>query len=748
MPETTKLDGGEESSAGTLDANIGVRKETELLARTPPAEAEETTEPAAQTAAKAVELEHEHAPELRLEPLHENEPAPELRLEPLHEHELALEPEREIEPKLGAVEPEHELEPKLGLEPELGLETSAHPEILEEANIRELAESVMSSLKEAGIETETNEGAQDFPDPRLPEDEAGVFAGWDELIDEPTAGDGLELEIQEEQAPAPPFEALIGGERSLSEIGLAAAALDASDQEGDAGEEQTSKHDELADAVQSALASIYGEPAPGVAKPASAAELRMRGTGWDAPGVIASPDDNLSPQDVILNYFSYESDAQKGDSGGAFNGAPLYDRGAGEDDLDREPYPPAPAQPQWTPSLARQGAYEGPASFPVPANLAANSNAAPSERESSRLLGAAAAGLIGGIAIAASLAVFVINSYGPGMRPGMGAGARALDASEQGYGRRLRLQGDEASTSGDVAAPVEQPVTIAVADSSATPGQPSALSIAVKPEGSADQALVSITGVPDGARLNAGVDAGGGNWLLPPHRLKGLAINLPPSASEPFLLGVQLLDSSVRTPLTEKKQFAVRLAAAKPEAASIAAFPSAVLAEASHEAPKPAQESAPSSFSTQTIPVPEKPAPRPEPQAQVSDATFRTQTIPAQASPAEAPRLAALAAPGFQPKGAPRGEIEDLIREGNKRMREGDILEARQLYQKAVVTGDPEAALAMGRSYDPIYFARIDKKNAEPDAAKAFDWYRKAMDAGAAQTAKVRIENLKHFLNE
>ena len=81
-------------------------------------------------------------------------------------------------------------------------------------------------------------------------------------------------------------------------------------------------------------------------------------------------------------------------------------------------------------------------------------------------------------------------------------------------------------------------------------------------------------------------------------------------------------------------------------------------------------------------------------------------------------------------------------------MREGDILEARQLYQKAVALGDPEAALAMGRSFDPIYFARIDKKNAEPDAAKAFDWYRKAMDGGANQTAKVRIDNLKHFLNQ
>ena len=92
--------------------------------------------------------------------------------------------------------------------------------------------------------------------------------------------------------------------------------------------------------------------------------------------------------------------------------------------------------------------------------------------------------------------------------------------------------------------------------------------------------------------------------------------------------------------------------------------------------------------------------------------------------------------------------MEDLIREGNKRMREGDIVEARQFYQRAVAYGDSEAALAMGRSFDPIYFARIEKKNADPDAAKAFDWYKRAMDAGASQTAMVRIENLKHFLNE
>ena len=71
---------------------------------------------------------------------------------------------------------------------------------------------------------------------------------------------------------------------------------------------------------------------------------------------------------------------------------------------------------------------------------------------------------------------------------------------------------------------------IAASDVLVMPGQPSPLAIRVKPEQANEKTLVSITGIPEGARLNAGVDAGGGNWLLPPRRLDGLTINVPPGA--------------------------------------------------------------------------------------------------------------------------------------------------------------------------------------------------------------------------
>ncbi|MFT4078511.1 hypothetical protein [Rhodomicrobium sp.] len=657
------------------------------------------------------------------------------------------------------------------------------PDLADWDGIDDFADSVVTGLEQAGISVEPDAPAPRFAEraaaePALPEHEEAFFAGWgvhtDDLegrvakVDEPenieahaSATDHATDESAQEY-------------QSLSEIGLASAALAASDLPS-THLEIAEKHDELADAVQSALESIYGGTAPFAQSGGPA--FGFTGTGRatapegkpEEASSTAGAEGSLSPQDVILSYFDYgaKKQASRPAAETVFSAASKPSRPAA-DAYKPEPraYRPDPepsVAPQWAPP---QGSlYHGTPSYPVPAGVVAPPPPAAAQ-SSSRVLGAAAIGLVGGIAIAASLAVFVINAYGPQLAKTATA-ARAPDAPEPGYGPRIRFDTEDQQPGGAVEtrAPAE-PARIAAADASVTPGQPSPLSISVRPERLREPALVSITGLPSGARLNAGVDAGGGNWLLPPNRLNGLTINLPQNAPETVALAVELVDAKARTPLSDRQEFAVRIGAPKIAAAQeadrfAATVSSMAMSEitAAPEAPK-----APS-FSTQTVSA--QPAPRRAPvaaPAQPAASALSAQAAPEPVSEPEKPVAVAAPAPIRQAALAPQPqpepersisrsatsvtEIEDLIREGNKRMREGDILQARQFYQKAVTSGDPEAALAMGRSYDPIYFARIEKKNAEPDAARAFDWYRKAMDGGAVQTAKVRIENLKHFLNE
>ncbi len=581
--------------------------------------------------------------------------------------------------------------------------------------------------------------------------------------------------------------------------GIELASAHAFAQFTDSSSDDMGKHDELADAVQSALLSIYGEQ---TARPVEAtfqrtplqAEKEPSSLVWNKGASPAS--DNLSPQEVILNYFDYTPEDRDAKAAAASFASPAGDGltpqevilnyfdypsaksgggsepagyGQAGEQADEEPItlrpraePAVPLRrarpgqerpvrrPEWAEASAPSGQYSGPPSFPVPGPAIAPRTAPTPSQESSRLLGAAAIGLMGGIAIAASLAAFLIYGPHPATVDIPGIGSLRLDKDEQGYGRTIFEEGPKEPVKSVTArAPAEFTAEIFAADAVAVPGQPSPLAIGVRSQLPFEKTLVAIAGIPEGGRLNAGVDIGGGNWLVPPRRLTGLTINLPAGLPDSVSLEAQLLDSNARTPVSPKGTFTVRLspAAAAADAGQVTpAF-----------APKQAPQPGPSyTFNTQTVPSAQTGTDATAgAQPPAADASFRTQTVtasPPQRAAAAPFTIVPQAAPAGQAYAArragPRPEVEDLIREGNKHMREGDILEARQFYQKAVGYGDPEAALAMGRSYDPIYFARIDKKNAEPDAAKAFDWYKRAMDAGASQTAMVRIDNLKHFLNE
>src|SRR5262249_38506840 len=147
---------------------------------------------------------------------------------------------------------------------------------------------------------------------------------------------------------------------------------------------------------------------------------------------------------------------------------------------------------------------------------------------------------------------------------------------------------------------------------------------------------------------------------------------------------VQLLDSNARTPLSAKTEFVIRVRPAS-------AAGGAQIASASQAVPamRPAPPPSTGQCDTQTFSqqhrgtpaAPQMPSPRSGCVVATANPAFRAQTVPAPVPPPAIQEPVAVRRPNSRP------EVEDLIREGNKRMREGDILEARQFYQKAVTLG-------------------------------------------------------------
>ncbi len=73
---------------------------------------------------------------------------------------------------------------------------------------------------------------------------------------------------------------------------------------------------------------------------------------------------------------------------------------------------------------------------------------------------------------------------------------------------------------------------------------------------------------------------------------------------------------------------------------------------------------------------------------------------------------------------APEVRKSDIVR-GQALLAEGKLAAARQSFEKAVKSGQPEAALALGNTYDPMSLAKLGfKDKGNPDLAR--QWYRRA----------------------
>lgn len=520
--------------------------------------------------------------------------------------------------------------------------------------------------------------------------------------------------------------------------------------------------DSIADAVQSALKNVYGNDGHGAspAEPSApdfgqfsvaeslrqdaAAQAAAQGAYWDDEEGGAARDHGGpdGESETVLDYLysnrragperlqeshtppdEYSGYGATNLDSGAVYFDPQHDvRQADYDDYEDDPdWSPPSFVTSSTPS-AQPGQYPAPmATAPNPESLAVGTP------DSSHLLGAAGLGLIGGIALAGVLAVFVFNSFvdeneqplsatlatpkvverlggegnsGATVITSQGASETAIPGPNvppvQPDTRSAALEPPAAAQPAPAATPPEPEKPLNAFDVAGLPGTDIALNIKLSEEASKEAALISLKGLDENCKLSTGIDVGAGQWLLPPARLDTLTVTAPDSLTGTFDIEVQLLKDDAQTPMSDPVSFTLTIG----------------------QAPQPSER---------------------------AEAPAETQVAALSETNEEASQLLEVTESTPEIDTDPLTQL--LIRDGNKLMREGDILGARRLYEQAAANGNPEAALAMGRSYDPSYFEKLPIQTGKPDPATAFQWYKQALDGGLV-TARVKIDGLKQWLQQ
>ena len=106
----------------------------------------------------------------------------------------------------------------------------------------------------------------------------------------------------------------------------------------------------------------------------------------------------------------------------------------------------------------------------------------------------------------------------------------------------------------------------------------------------------------------------------------------------------------------------------------------------------------------------------------------------------------ALEAKGLGAPPAANEEAAKLFAQGLVALAEGDVAAARLYLLRASDAGDARALMALGDSYDAATLARLGVVGAKGDAAKARDFYARALNAGVG-AAKDRIAAIEAKAN-
>lgn len=233
--------------------------------------------------------------------------------------------------------------------------------------------------------------------------------------------------------------------------------------------------------------------------------------------------------------------------------------------------------------------------------------------------------------------------------------------------------------------------------------------LGAEPDQSVD---IRLAGLPRGAELSAGRRQKDGSWLLRPGEQSGLTLQVPPEASGSLMVMVEAL---------EQKSGEL---AAPPQEIRVKIVPAKIVVE-------PAATEI-----TPVLNIPEAPAPLPPPENDAGPPPSDT-NIAAIEEAAAAPAMAI----GIDDPARP------LMARGDALMELGDVASARSFYDRAFELGNVRAARSIARTYDPVVLASLKVQGLRADPVKAFEWYRKAEQAGEAEATQ-DIAALETYLGQ
>jgi TPR repeat protein len=76
-------------------------------------------------------------------------------------------------------------------------------------------------------------------------------------------------------------------------------------------------------------------------------------------------------------------------------------------------------------------------------------------------------------------------------------------------------------------------------------------------------------------------------------------------------------------------------------------------------------------------------------------------------------------------------EIFALIKLSQDFVRNRDFSSARLLLRRAAEAGSADAALSLGKTFDPLVIQQLHVIGVQPDPAKAREWYERAVQLGS-----------------